>query len=154
MSDPEARGAIAVLGALAALLAALLITSSGCAASLEDPDRFTESATCPDGIDVETDVFAVRCAGSVCHSPGDEPAGGLDLVSDGVAGRVAGIESPDCDGEVLAVPGDPDASLIMRKLGASPPCGSRMPLVGSLGPGEAACIADWIAALPAAAGAE
>lgn len=132
-------------------LAAALAAATGCAASLEDPERFTGGGGCPDGVDVETEVFAVRCGGSVCHSPGDDPAGGLDLLSDGVAGRVSGVESPECEGEVLAVPGDPDASLLVQKLGASPPCGSRMPLVGDLAPGDAACIAEWIEGLPAAA---
>lgn len=134
-------------------LATALLVASGCAASLEDPDRFTGSGSaCPDGVDVEADVFAVRCGGSICHSPGDEPAGGLDLLSEGVAERVAGVAaSSGCDGQVLAVPGDPDASLLVRKLGASPPCGDRMPLVGDLEPGDASCIADWIADLPAAA---
>ena len=137
---------------LALALAAALLAAGGCAASLEDPDRFTGGGGCPDDVDVEADVFAVRCAGSICHSPGDEPAGGLDLLSDGVAARVAGVAaSAECDGEVLAVPGDPDASLLVRKLGASPPCGDRMPLVGDLAPGDAACIAEWIEGLPAAA---
>jgi hypothetical protein len=124
--------------ALASLLAI------ACAAPLEDPDRFTGAGECPEDTDVETDVFAIRCAGSICHSPGDEPAGGLDLVSAGVAERITGVESPNCAGEVLAVPGDPDASLIIRKLSASPPCGDRMPLVGDLSPAEAACISDFI----------
>jgi hypothetical protein len=133
-------------------LAAVFLAAGGCAASLEDPERFTGSDGCPDGVDVEADVLAVRCAGSICHSPGDEPAGGLDLLSEGVAERVAGVEaSPECEGEVLAVPGDPDASLLVRKLGASPPCGDRMPLVGDLAAGDAACIAEWIEGLPAAA---
>ena len=138
---------------VALALAAALLAASGCAASLEDPDRFTGSGSaCPDGVDVEADVFAARCGGSICHSPGDEPAGGLDLLSEGVAERVAGVTaSSGCDGEVLAVPGDPDASLLVRKLGPNPPCGDRMPLVGDLEPGDASCIADWIAGLPAAA---
>jgi hypothetical protein len=127
-------------------LIALLV--SACAAPLEDPERFTGGGDCPAGVSVETDVFAVRCAGSICHSPGDEPAGGLDLVSPGVADRIAGVDSPNCAGEVLAVPGDPDASLIVRKLGDSPPCGDRMPLVGDLQPGDAACIRDFIEDLP------
>ncbi len=139
---------------LAPALALALV--SACAASLDDPDRFTGGGGCPQGIDVESDVLAVRCAGSICHSPGDMPAGGLDLVSANPVERVAGVQSPNCSGEVLAVPGDPDGSLIIRKLGESPPCGERMPLVGELPDDEAACIRDWIEGMSAqvAQGAE
>ncbi len=84
----------------------------------------------------------------MCHSPGDDPGGGLDLVSQGAIERVAGVESPNCAGEVLAVPGDPDASLIMRKLGAEPPCGSRMPLGRELDLESVACISEWIETMP------
>jgi len=128
----------AVAGSLA------LACLAACAAQLEDPERFIIAGECPDGVDVEADVLAVRCAGVVCHSPGDAPPGGVDLVSPGVAERVVGVDSPGCDGEVLVVPGDPDASLLVRKLGSDPPCGSRMPLTGQLGPGEETCIRDWI----------
>ena len=62
----------------------------------------------------------------------------------GAIERVAGIESPNCSGEVLAVPGDPDGSLIMRKLGAEPPCGAQMPLGRELDIESQACISEWI----------
>jgi hypothetical protein len=132
--------------ALALLVSAL---GSACAAPLEDPARFTGGGggSCPEGTDVEADVLAVRCAGSICHSPGENPGGGLDLVSEGAIDRVNGVASPNCSGEVLAVPGDPDASLIVQKLGDDPPCGERMPLIGELDPGEEACIRDWIQAM-------
>jgi hypothetical protein len=124
------------------LLAAVL--AGACAAPLEDPARFTGELGCPEGVDVETEVLAVSCAGGICHSPGDDPGGGLDLVSPGAIERVAGIESPNCSGEVLAVPGDPGASLIMRKLGAEPPCGAQMPLGRELDVESVACISEWI----------
>lgn len=124
-----------------------LCLGAACAAPLEDPERFTGSLTCPDNLSVENDIFAETCAGSVCHSPGEQAGGGLDLVSPGVSERIADIESPNCSGEVLAVPGDPDASLIVRKLGSDPPCGSRMPLIGELEPGEVACVRDYIEGL-------
>jgi hypothetical protein len=130
-------------------LALGLALVAACAAPLDDPQRFMGGTGCPQGLDVEADVLAVRCAGSVCHSPGDMPAGGLDLVSPDPVERVAGVDSPNCSGQVLAVPGDPDASLIIRKLSDSPPCGSRMPLVGDLPADEAACIRDWIEEMPA-----
>jgi hypothetical protein len=49
---------------------------------------------------------------------------------------------------VLAVPGDPDGSLIVRKLADDPPCGARMPLVGVLDAEEEACLRDWIETMP------
>jgi hypothetical protein len=135
-------------GRLAAVVVSALLLLAGCAAPLEDPARFTgEAAACPEGVDVEREVLAVSCAGSICHSPGETPAGDLDLVSPGVVDRVAEIESPNCAGEVLAVPGDPEGSLIVRKLGDDPPCGDPMPLVGDIDPGDAACIREWIEAI-------
>ena len=151
--DPGRRRKWLCQLALAAAVAGL----AGCAASLDDPSRFTGGDSCPEGVDVEKDILAVRCAGAGCHSPAEMPAGGLDLVSADPVERVAGVDSPDCDGQVLAVPGDPDSSLIIRKLGDSPPCGSRMPLGGQIDDSDAACIRDWIeqmtpaAAAPAAA---
>jgi hypothetical protein len=127
----------------------LVAACSACAAPLEDPERFSGGGggSCPEGTDVETDVLAVRCAGSICHSPGEDPGGGLDLVSEGAIDRVNGVASPNCSGQVLAVPGEPDASLIVQKLGDDPPCGERMPLIGELDPGDEACIRDWIQAM-------
>lgn len=122
----------------------LVLLAGACAAPLEDPARFTGELGCAEGVDVETEVLAVSCSGRICHSPGDDPGGGLDLVSQGAIERVAGVESPNCSGEVLAVPGDPGASLIMRKLSAEPPCGARMPLGAELDAESAACISEWI----------
>jgi hypothetical protein len=129
----------------------LILVASGCAAPLDDPQRFTgegAGGACPEDVNVETDVLAVRCAGAACHSPGERPGGGLDLLSEGAVERVAGVESPNCAGEVLAVPGDPDGSLIVRKLADQPPCGARMPLVGALDGDEEACLRDWIETMP------
>jgi hypothetical protein len=132
-------------------IAVVLLVASACAAPLEDPERFTGEATaggCPEGVNVETDVLAVRCAGAACHSASEMPGGGLDLLSDGAVERVAGVESPSCAGEVLAIPGDPDGSLIVRKLADDPPCGARMPLVGALDGDEEACLREWIETMP------
>jgi hypothetical protein len=137
--DEVTRRALALVAALAAASA----LGAACAAPLEDRERFTGGGGCPDGVAVE-EVLASRCAGGICHSAGDMPGGGLDLLSEGAVERVAGVESPNCEGEVLAVPGDPDGSLIVRKLGDDPPCGDRMPLAGALEGGEEACIREWI----------
>jgi hypothetical protein len=129
-------------------LVALLAT--GCAAELEDPARFLDGGiisevTCE--VDVEADILAARCGGSVCHSAEEGRAAGLDLVTPGVAARVSGVASAsnDCNGAMLAVPGDPATSLMYTKVSASPPCGSRMPLAQDpLSDEEIGCIATWI----------
>ena len=121
-----------------------------CAAPLDDPARFldggtTSSASCD--IDVEGEILATRCAGSVCHSATDQKAAGLDLVSPGVAERVANIASAsaDCGGNMLVVPGDPGGSLLYQKLGETPPCGSRMPLAQEpLSQDDMDCVRSWI----------
>jgi len=45
----------------------------------------------------------------------------------------------------LVVPGNPEMSLLYRKLNDMPPCGSRMPPTGSLSVEEIARFRTWIA---------
>jgi hypothetical protein len=134
--------------ALASSLAAL---AAACAAPLDDPARFLDGgvvsgASCE--VDVENDVLAARCGGAVCHSAGDQKAAGLDLVTPGVAERVANIASasPECGGNMLVAPGDPSGSLLYRKVAEDqPPCGSRMPLAQDpLSDDDIACVQSWI----------
>lgn len=132
------------------LVAALAGGAFACAAPLDDPARFldggdTSSASC--SADVESEIFAVRCAGSVCHSAGEQRAAGLDLVSPGVAERVANVASAsaECGGNMLVVPGDASGSLLYQKLGDAPPCGSQMPLAQEpLSDEELECVRGWI----------
>lgn len=132
------------------IAAALAASGLACAAQLDDPARFldgggTSEASCE--IDVESDLLAVRCAGSVCHSAGEQKAAGLDLVSPGVAERVANVASAsaDCGGNMLVVPGDPSGSLLYQKVASEPPCGSRMPLAQDpLSDDDIGCLASWI----------
>lgn len=153
-SDSWHRGALL---ALALLLAA-------CAAELENPARFVDGGAdrdaaaaggdCPEGTDVETELLAERCAGSVCHSAGESAAAGLDLVSPGVAERLVGVASTSeaCGGAVLVVAGDPDASLLVDKLLPSPSCGGTMPLGQTpFTDSEITCVRDWIAGMSAEA---
>ncbi|HEU5060941.1 MAG TPA: hypothetical protein VFU21_30630 [Kofleriaceae bacterium] len=133
-----------------ALLVALAGGAFGCAAPLDDPGRFLDggtSGTASCAGDVETDIFAARCGGSVCHSAEEQRAAGLDLVTPGVAERVANVASAsaECGGSMLVVPGDPGASLLYQKLGDSPPCGSRMPLAQEpLSDEDTECVQSWI----------
>jgi hypothetical protein len=45
----------------------------------------------------------------------------------------------------LVVPGNPDMSLLYRKLTDMPPCGSRMPPTGALTAAEIGRFRTWIA---------
>jgi hypothetical protein len=121
---------------------------AGCPGKLRDPERFTDgglggsggSAACPD---VPTQIFAMKCAGSTCHS-GATPAQGIDLVSDGVAARIIGKMAGECKGP-LADPADPEGSELYVKISGDA-CGSRMPIGAPLSDTEIACVKDWIAA--------
>lgn len=143
---------IGTIRCVAAVLAAAL---TACAAPLEEPGRFQEGATGTEedacaGVDVEVDILAADCGGASCHGEGG-PAADLDLVTPGVAARLAGTASTSgaCGETLLIAPGDPDASLLYTKLAAEPPCGSPMPLGGEpLDEGAVACVRDWIAGLP------
>jgi hypothetical protein len=121
----------------------------GCPGKLRDPGRFTDGGiggagggtSCPD---VPTEILAMKCAGSTCHS-GAMPAQGLDLVSAGVESRVVGKMASECMAP-LADPAAPDTSIIYVKV-AGETCGSRMPLGAPLADSEVACIKSWIAGL-------
>lgn len=133
------------------LVSSLATGAFACAASLDDPARFLDGGTTSEAscdVDPETEILAVRCAGSVCHSAGDQKAAGLDLVSPGVADRVKNVASAsaECGGDMLVAPGDPAGSLLYQKVSMeTPPCGSRMPLAQDpLSDEEIGCVASWI----------
>ena len=81
-----------------------------------------------------------------CHDPdGKTPqgyqVGGLNLTSHG--SLMAGGVNSAAD---IVIPGEPCNSRLLQKVGASPPSGSRMPLVGNpLSAKHQQLIADWIA---------
>lgn len=133
------------------IIFALCVALAGCAAPLEDPERFTggsvggpDAAPAPQDCadDIETEVLAVQCTGVVCHSAAN-PAAELDLESPNLAARVVGVASSTCDGHVLVDPDDVDASFLLNKLTAQPACGDRMPLGGALPDDVQACIRAW-----------
>jgi hypothetical protein len=133
------------------LVSSLAAGAFSCAASLEDPARFLDGGTVSEAsceVDPESQILAARCAGSVCHSAGDQKAAGLDLVSPGVSDRVKNIASAsaECGGSMLVVPGDAAGSLLYKKVSMDqPPCGSRMPLAQDpLSEEDIGCVASWI----------
>lgn len=85
------------------------------------------------------------CGGRVCHGATD-PAGGLDLVSEGRDARLFGVlGSTACGSRVLVEPEYPEASLLYEKLTADEPsCGRPMPPSGKLDDFEIECVRKYI----------
>lgn len=143
-------------GALFALCASIFLT--GCPGTLAHKELYEaalDGAARPTGGDAGDDggpcgdvvarIFVPNCGGSGCHGA-DAPQQDLDLVSPGVASRVAGVLGKGCP-VMLADPDDPEGSLIYQKLSPNPPCGSPMPLARPpLSQANAACVLAWIAA--------
>jgi hypothetical protein len=149
MLPRRAKGLVAARCIRSAFVA-LAIGGSGCAEEIADPAPFIAArdgsapvATCTLGIDVPTTVFAMRCGTTGCHT-GSTPAGGLDLVSPGVARRLIGVPSSVCSNAVLASTSG-STGFLYDKLHGSPRCGSAMPLGGApLMPAEIDCVRAWI----------
>ena len=109
----------------------------GCPGNLDRPERFfMDAGVCPD---VEQTIFIPTCGGSGCHeNPG--AANNLDLVSPGVAGRLAtGLST--CQGKPLR-------TFMLTKLSGPPGCGAQMPLgADPLSADQLMCITEYLAAL-------
>lgn len=88
-------------------------------------------------------VLEAKCVG--CHWA-DVPSGGLDLETDPV-GAMVGVESETYPGNVLVVPGDPDASFLYAKVTATQGLegGEPMPPPEGLPDAEAELFRVWIA---------
>ncbi len=113
-----------------------------CTGEDSDPDTEIDYARDIDGAIIHG---GANC--QLCHTPGfgtpiGLSLGGLDL-SSAEALRRGGIES----GTDIVVPGDPCNSILVQKIGASPPFGARMPLDGPpyLDRAQVQVIIDWIA---------
>jgi hypothetical protein len=99
---------------------------------------------------IYTSILSRRCAGPVCHT--GTSTGGAFSLSGGTAAavRTSLVQKPasgsECmsSGLQLVVPGQPDMSLLYRKIAEMPPCGARMPPAGALTADEIAGIRTWI----------
>jgi hypothetical protein len=129
---------------------AILLCCSSCAGKLRDRERFEflldASLKIVPAPDCATALFKSKCNESICHGPG---APQVDLVSDGVAERLIDQPSSDkgmCKGKTLISTSEASSSLLLQKIGDSPPCGSKMPLNGgSLTSAESMCLQGWVA---------
>lgn len=92
-----------------------------------------------------TQLFNKTCGAVGCHEKGNMT---LDLVSAGVTERLVDqkSESTMCEGKTY-IDSSGGESLLFEKLGQSPPCGARMPLVGTLTAQQKTCLTDWISSL-------
>jgi hypothetical protein len=92
-----------------------------------------------------------NCMFGACHGGAPDPAlnGNLRIAFDDKAGAYAGLvgvvsTSTLCAGMTLVVPGNSQASMLIQKLSATPPCGMRMPIGTPLTDAQVAQIATWI----------
>lgn len=112
-------------------------------APTDEPPVETGTTTIPtgDGFCAVRTIFVESCA--VCHGS-IEPQSGLDLQTDPWA-AVVGVTSPTY-GAVLVAPGDPEGSLLLRKMKGTQSAteGDFMPTTGML-PARAAVVEQWIA---------
>lgn len=106
----------------------------------------------PDGCSIE-EVFELEgCSAGGCHAA--PVRAGLDLVSDGLAARLAGApaQTPGCEGRVLIDPVDPERSLLLQSVGGvAPPGGDTDPCQPIMPPGRGtvseaslACLQAWV----------
>jgi hypothetical protein len=128
---------------LLALLLPLFALSIGCPGSLKDPDRFkTGGVECTLAVDVETELFPMRCSGGTCHSMGG--TGVVDLVSPNVRERLFDVVST-CAGKRLVDTASVADSVILKRIGGASECGTPMPLgTNGLVAEERDCIHAWI----------
>jgi hypothetical protein len=90
-------------------------------------------------------LLGKTCGVAGCHAVGSPQ---VDLASAGVAMRLVDVKSTSMmckDKTYVSTTGG--ASLLLDKLGATPPCGARMPLGGMLAAADVQCLTDWVAAL-------
>jgi len=100
---------------------------------------------------IEARVLRPHCAIPSCHAS-SEPTGRMRLDDDQPATTLRNVSAMgvSCSGQDLirVRPGDPEGSLLYRKISEdSPPCGSRMPQgADALSPELIALVREWIAA--------
>jgi hypothetical protein len=90
-------------------------------------------------------VFMRGCGLTGCH---DKTSTVIDLVSPGVQTRLLDKVSTStiCKGRKL-IDSSGGASLLIDKLAAAPPCGSKMPAIGTLSSADRTCLEDWVSDL-------
>jgi hypothetical protein len=91
-------------------------------------------------------LFKMKCGSIGCHASGGTQ---VDLVSANVERRLVGKPSSNmlvCKGRTL-VAADGTDSLLIDKITDPPPCGSPMPVTGSISADERSCLTNWVSSL-------
>ena len=123
------------------LIAAATLGPASCVPAPDEPEPCPQTST-----DIRRYILIPRCGG--CHGT-EDPAAGLNLVQAGIEQRVVNVDADACQGK-LVVPGRPDDSLLIRKLGRDPLCGEIMPRSGDpLSEHEVSCLRTWVESLQA-----
>ena len=144
-----------LFGRAATPLLAISILASACAGdggSSGAPSTTSTSTTMGGGMsaslgDIQDDIFTPACGFGGCHDS-FTAAGDLDLsTAQASFDELVGVDSL-CGSAVRVVPGDPNASYLMDKLGdGASPCGIVMPIgAPQLSDSELAEIRSWIQA--------
>jgi hypothetical protein len=102
---------------------------------------------------IYTQILVPRCASPLCHASTSATRGALSIEAGATASaaRSSLLNQPasgtQCAsaGLALVAPGNPDMSLLYRKLTDMPPCGSRMPPTAALTADEIDRVRTWIA---------
>ena len=140
----------------------LLPVLGGCPGSLADADAFADATARRDGPEaVSSDATAISldagcqavvmgtlmntCATPACHVASATAAGGVDLQSADVYGRLTHQLIPDAGAYVIAPDGNPDASVLYEVLLPAAPGGFQMPYMKPpLDMATITCFAEWI----------
>ena len=91
-------------------------------------------------------LFSKTCGQAGCHAKGSTQ---VDLASPDVASRLVDKPSSNsllCKGRTLISTQGSD-SLLIDKLSDDPPCGSTMPVGGTLSDKDRTCLTDWVSSL-------
>jgi hypothetical protein len=135
-----------------------LVTVLACFASAGCDEKLTSIAGPTPGLEptfssIQREIFsstdaAGRRACVACHTNvGRNPAGGLNLLPDLSYAALVNVASLTNPGRTRVVPGDPDNSILVRKLEGTPgTTGQRMPIGGPpyLTEGQMLIIRRWI----------
>ena len=137
---------------MVALVAAVGLSGAACDEKLSSIAGPTPTLE-PTFSSISREIFSAtdaagRRACVACHTNvGRNPAGGLNLLGDGAYAQLVNVESVTNRGSLRVVPGDPDNSLLVRKLEGTPGIvGQRMPIGGPpyLTAGQIQIIRRWI----------
>ncbi len=122
LSSPLPTHASFVL-AVTALATIVALSSFACDTAVHRPDDGPISASCREARDhadfewVRDNVFAVSCAAfSACHR-GSRPPADLSLAREVAHRELVGVPATGVDGWVRVVPGQPEVSYLMVKIG-------------------------------------